>query len=125
MSMPTTVPPSMPPGRPVSRPSPCAVGSAPNKSSSTGRCRSRPDPGGWWGRLARGIAGEGGPVRACGKIGTAPPFRFAVKIEHQVERVEKRCHQIEQRPKANAAGDQVVFADGELGQTLKSGGIAG
>ena len=48
----------------------------------------------------------------------------AVKIEHEVKRIEESCNQIEQRAETNASRDQVFLADLELGKPLQASGIA-
>src|SRR5262249_22318255 len=78
-------------------------------------CTPLPAAAGIAGERRRRRAGEGGALR----------LRLGIEVKQQIERVEKRCNEVEQRPKPHATSEQIVFADGELGEALKTCGIAG
>src|SRR5262249_42219016 len=83
-------------------------------------------------RSARGLGPP--PLRGAARFCRAGPAFFrhrlrlggcTIKIVEQVERVEEGGDEIEQCAQPDAACDQIVLAQAQLGQTLKACSVAG
>src|SRR5262245_51398811 len=72
--------------------------------------------------LPRRVGCKRRPTLGCARSLREP--RFVVKIEHEVEGIEKSSNEVEQCTETDAPSDKVVFADLELREALQAGGIA-
>src|SRR5262249_58931803 len=124
MSMPAMGWPSMLPGPLASKPLPCVAGSAPKKSASTGRCRSRVKGIGREPRPLDGLVAQTNRQRPQDAAGLRACDRGNIKIEQQLQRIEERRHQVEQGPEPDAPGNLIVLADRELAQPVEARSVA-
>ena len=78
------------------------------------------------GQAIPGLGNGAGLRRRTGCLGGAGAVSLVrVKVEQQVERVQERRDQIQQRAEPDAAGDQIILADGEPRQPLEPCRIRG